>query len=534
MYTHPAGSPAGALTVEASLGLPSLRRGAPRVVAGREGLGRPIRWAHAAEVPNIARLLKGGELLLTTGVGVGRTAVDQRRFMRGLVERNVAGVIVELGYAFSSLPPSFMEAADEGGVPLVELHREVMFVEVTEEVHSSIISRQLALLRRGEELHRRFTELLLDGSGIPEILSVLATTIGNPVVLEKLGEGVLYHALHRSGDADVLAAWELIREDPLRDARAIVRPVPGSSSKTWGWLAAVPVDSPLGEFDEVALERAVGLVALALLRVRQETLLATRERGNFLFDLISGRTSMSDAAARAAALGFDSRSGVLLPVVLVPHKPTVEAAWTAVWRGFREEMLSRSIPVLLGSRGADEHTLIVLGVAAAARRESVIELAVEALRRRIEQHAGSAESCVIAAGPASVGWEQLAEALRQAIDLAALARSAPPRPWHDADAANLDGLLLRLRDDARLQQFAAIRLAPLLDHDRRRTSKLMPTLRALCDQRWHKSEAARVLHLNRQSLYPRLERIQQLLGVDLESQDDRLALELALRMHESS
>ena len=118
----------------------------------------------------------------------------------------------------------------------------------------------------------------------------------------------------------MLAAWELIPEDPLRDARAIVRPVPGSSSKTWGWLAAVPVDSPLGEFDEVALERAVGLVALALLRVRQETLLATRERGNFLFDLISGRTSMSDAAARAAALGFDSRSGALLPVVLVPQQ----------------------------------------------------------------------------------------------------------------------------------------------------------------------------------------------------------------------
>jgi purine catabolism regulator len=232
--------------------------------------------AHSGEVPNIARLLKGGELLLMTGMGVGRAAVDQRRFMRGLVERHVAGVIVELGHVFSSVPPSFVEAADAGGVPLVELHREVMFVEVTEEVHSNIISRQLALLRRGDELHRRFTELLLDGSGIPEILSVLATTIGNPVVLEKLGEGVLYHAVHRSGDADVLAAWELIREDPLREARAIVRPVPGSSSKTWGWLAAVPVDSPLGEFDEVALERAVGLVALALLRVRRRRRCARR------------------------------------------------------------------------------------------------------------------------------------------------------------------------------------------------------------------------------------------------------------------
>lgn len=534
MYNRPAASSAGALTVESALGLPSLRRGAPRVVAGRRGLDRPIRWAHAAEVPNIAQLLKGGELLLTTGVGLGRAVADQRRFMRGLVERSVAGVVVELGYAFPSLPVSFVEVAEDGGMPLVELHREVMFVEVTEEVHSSILSRQLAVLRRGDELHRRFTGLLLDGAGIPEILTTLATTIGNPVVLEKMREGVLYHAVNRAGDADVLATWDLIREDPLRDERAIARPVPGSSSQTWGWLAALPLDSPLDEFDQVAVERAVGLVALALLRARQETLLATRERGNFLLDLISGRASLQDAPARAAALGFDHRTGTLLPVALLPGEPATEAAWTAVWRGFREEMRSRSIPVLLGSRGAGEHTMIVLGIAGPARRASTIEVAVTALRRRIEQHTGSAERCVIAVGAAAQGWEQLADVLRQAIDVASGALSGPPRPWHDADAANLDCLMLRLRTDERLQQFATLRLSPVIEHDRRRTAKLMPTLRALCSQGWRKSEAARALHLNRQSLYPRLERIEELLGVDLESQDDRLALELALRVYDES
>src|ERR1700691_4278344 len=154
MYTHPAGSPAGALTVEASLALPSRRRGAPRVVAGREGLDRPIRWAHSAEVPNIARLLKGGELLLMTGMGVGHMAVEQRSFVRGLIEAGVAGVIVELGHVYSSLPMAMVETADHGRLPLVQLHREVRFVEVTEEIHSSIVSRQLAVLRRGEELHR--------------------------------------------------------------------------------------------------------------------------------------------------------------------------------------------------------------------------------------------------------------------------------------------------------------------------------------------------------------------------------------------
>jgi PucR family transcriptional regulator, purine catabolism regulatory protein len=534
MYNRAVASAAGGVTVEAALSLPSLRRGGPRVMAGRGGLDRPIRWAHSAEVPNIARLLKGGELLLMTGMGVGHTAVEQRSFVRGLIEAGVAGVIVELGHVYSSLPMAMVETADHGRLPLVQLHREVRFVEVTEEIHSSIVSRQLAVLRRGEELHRRFTELLLDGAGVSEILGTLSETIGNPVVLAKLDGGVLYHAVHRSTDAEALAAWDLINDDPLSERRAIVRAVPGSSSETWGWLAALPLDSPLDDFDQVTVERAVGLVALALMRSRQETLLATRERGNFLSDLLTRGMPAADAAARAAALGFDHRDGALLPLALNTRRPRSEIAWSSVWRGFRQEMHWRSTAAMVGSHGAPDQTLIVLAVRDRSRRSAAIEAAVRALRQRIEQHIGSADEVVIAAGPVATGWEQLPDALRQAIETAANARSAPPRPWYDADPSNLDGLMLQMRGDERMRRFADQRLAPVLDHDRRRAAKLMPTLRALCQQGWRKSDAARALHLNRQSLYPRLERIEELLGVDLESPNDRLALELALCLHDDA
>jgi purine catabolism regulator len=532
MYEQQGSSSAEMVTVEVALALPSLRRGGPRVMAGRAGLGRPIRWAHSAEVPNIARLLKGGELLLMTGMGVGHSAVEQRTFMRGLVDAGVAGVVVELGHVYSSLPDALVQAADVGGMPLVELHREVLFVEVTEEIHSNIVSRQLAVLQRGEELHRRFTELLLDGSGVPEILAALAATIGNPVILAKLDGGVLYHAIHRSADAEVLGAWEMIRDDPQRESRAMARPVPGSSSETWGWLAALPLDSPLDDFDQVALERAVGLVALALLRSRQETLLATRERGNFLWDLVTRRASIADAAARASALGFAHQDGALLPLALNSRRPTSDQAWSSVWRGFRQEMHWRSTPVMVGSHGAPDQTLIVLGMRDPFRRRATIEPAVQALSQRIEQHIGPADQVVIAAGPVATSWEQLPDALRQAIQTASSARSAEPRAWYDADPATLESLMLQLRGDERLQTFSQHRLAPVVEHDRRRAAKLMPTLQALYRQGWRKSDAARALHLNRQSLYPRLERIEQLLGVDLESPEDRLALELALRLRQ--
>ena len=47
-----------------------VRRGEPRVVAGEESLDRLVRWVHAIELPDAARLLRGGELVLTTGIAL--------------------------------------------------------------------------------------------------------------------------------------------------------------------------------------------------------------------------------------------------------------------------------------------------------------------------------------------------------------------------------------------------------------------------------------------------------------------------------
>ncbi|GAA3497044.1 hypothetical protein GCM10019016_041450 [Streptomyces prasinosporus] len=66
----------------------------------------------------------------------------------------------------------------------MQLHREVPFVTVTEEIHTEIVNGHYALLQRAEEVHRRCTEALLGGGGAPQVLEILAGFTGNPVFLE--------------------------------------------------------------------------------------------------------------------------------------------------------------------------------------------------------------------------------------------------------------------------------------------------------------------------------------------------------------
>ena len=49
-----------------------------RLLAGDEEADRPIRWVHVSELEDPTPWLKGGELILTTGLGIGTTPAKQR------------------------------------------------------------------------------------------------------------------------------------------------------------------------------------------------------------------------------------------------------------------------------------------------------------------------------------------------------------------------------------------------------------------------------------------------------------------------
>ncbi|OKI50309.1 PucR family transcriptional regulator [Micromonospora sp. CB01531] len=196
-------------TVREVLALVPVRHGAPRLVAGDAGLDRPVRWVHVAEVPDIATLLGGGELVLTTGIGLPADDAGLRAFIGDLADVGVSGLVVELGRRYISGVPRVMAAAAERrGLPLVELRRATPFVRITEAVHALIVDAQLTELRATEEIHQRFTELSVEGAGPEEVVRQAAELSGCPVVLENLSRRVLAYDPAGESAELLLDGWE--------------------------------------------------------------------------------------------------------------------------------------------------------------------------------------------------------------------------------------------------------------------------------------------------------------------------------------
>lgn len=522
------------VTIRRVLELPVVRRGVPEVVAGANLIDRPLRWVHAAEVQNIASLLKGGELLLTTGMGLGSDAVRQRRIACELADRGVGGLVLELGSTFAAVPPALVAACRDAELPLVALHRPVPFVEVTEAIHAEIINSQFAIMQRGEDLHLRFTDLLLQGAGVTEMLDALAETTGNPVLLRRPGGDVIAVAPHGLPQADVLAAWDTAARGLPGAPAFFERPVPsGEAGRPSAALVVLGLKAAPDDFSAVALERAVALVGLALQHDRGEHAISHRERGAFLADVLRGDLLEADAAARAATFGF--RAETLLPIAIGRRAPRIggltkaeDADWVQVWGDVRRALEAQHTPAVLGHLG--EGTLLVVGLRSPQERVEAAERAVQTVRTAAERRLGSADAAVVCLGIAAASWRALAGAAEQALTTLPAAAAVSGRRWHDMVVPDVELLFVGLRDASVLRDFTVATLAPVIAHDARKSAKLLPTLEVYCAHGGRKAAAARELQLERRSLYHRIARLEALLSASLSDPDTLLGVSIALRM----
>jgi len=527
--------PVQRLTVRDALELPALRSGAPEVVTGREHLDRPVRWVHVAEARNIASVVKGGELLITEGRLFTTSDLEQRRLVAELAERRIAGIVLELGSFFASVPRLLIDECRAHGVVLIALHLQVPFIEVTEAIHTTIVNEQVTLLNSGQELQERLTGLVLSGAGLPEVLDELAGVLGNPVVYEREHGGLVYRALHGSTEGDLTAGWESFVRELDTAPSAIQRNLPAITGRAAGRLVTLALQRPFTESDRITLDRGAATVGLIVMRDSHDHEFAERCRRGFLSALLDGQVAPINAESRATAAGF--AAPIMMPIAIRTARHHRHRAvgvetqlWQQTWTDVLADLTGRRTAVMIDPRGTAASTLVVLGLEDVGRRATAAANFAALVMKTAERHLGEPNAAVICVGPAVHTWQSAVEGLQTTVDALDGAVHAPPRLWHDALDLDLDRLIWSLRDNPDLERFARLRLDELMNHDRKRGTELVTTLKVLLQQNGQKAETARALHLERQSLYNRVQRIEALLNVDLSDPDTRLGLHLALRV----
>ena len=536
-------------TVAEVLALDPVRSGAPKVLAGADRLNAQVRWVHVIELTQAAHLLRGGELVLSTGIALPDDAVGLSRYVAELAAVGVSALAVELGSRYSrSLPAALISAASDHQLPLIVLERETQFIEITEAVHALIIDAQLTELRSAERLHQVFTELAVSGAPADEVVRQTATLAGYPVILENLAHQVLACAPLGQDAASLLAGFtgrsraaQLSGRTGFDEASGWLITIIGARGEDWGRLVMLR-GTGQAPGDVALIERAATTLALGRLLDHQTESLERQAHRTILAAFLGhGYGDPAEAEARARALGVPVAGRLLQAVVVRVARTAVQAGPSrlptagtdlpglaaqaraaGVADAIADVCRQQRLPALVGL--LDEQRVAVL-LALPPQSDPVAtlgKLAAE-LRPRLSP------DDVIGAGSAVESVGAVQRSLLEADHVAEAAARANARlPYYRLPDLRLRGLLHLLRDDPRLLAFSERELGPLLVHDDAAGTQLVAALTAYLESGGNKAAAAKRAHLARPTMYERLRQIEDVLGIDLEPVESRLSVHVAL------
>ena len=490
-----------------------------------------LRWVHSSEVLEIAPLLSGGELLLTGGDALVAASEGRRvEYVRQLAARGVGALAVETGQTLPSLPSSMIGAAEEAGLPLIEFRKVVPFVGIMQAINSMLVSESVAHLRRADEASHAMAVELAHGSSLDQMLAVLAGIVEAGLELSTVSGVTLGSAAAAGGDT-VPADRDTAEthgnaagpDGTATDGTVINIDVPVRGVPSARLAISVP---PHGDVNlaRVAGGRCVDILSLALLQRMPPGL--KEVAGTALLRAVSSGSQPWRLQQLAPAAGIQASATVVTVVVRSSTSQQLREAMDKVLKKSAQPSASY----------VDNSELLALAVLPHDREAAARAELVDALRG-LPVGTGT----VTAVGPLAAGIKKapwsLAEA-RCALDLAgnnsfrAPEHAAPPTGGLVVDVEELavERLAAQHLDQAARQAYVRQQLGPVLEHDERRNSQLLATLATWLDSGCNTAQAARELHVERQSMHHRLQRIFELCGGDPRGTGRLAALHLATRL----
>ncbi|MDH6181077.1 purine catabolism regulator [Microbacteriaceae bacterium SG_E_30_P1] len=535
-------------TVAQTLEFPTIVRGDPVVVAGAAGLDRRVRWVHMSEIVNIAGLLHGGEMLLTMGIVFPDDAAELTAYVDRLVEAGAAALVIGLGPRYPDrLPTALVEAAESRGLPLIALRRKIAFIDVTEEVHASLIDVQIRDLQASESIHMIFSALAVQGSKPELVLRQVAKLSGFAVVLENRSRQILAFDPAERAAGDVLAEWAEHNGQPHRPVRTYYDPLSGWLQTTvgargndWGRLVLMAPSAGARDLDAtldptmtvprsliMLVEQAASTLAIGRLVDRESHLLDLTTHSSVLAHLLSGDGDPGELEEQAQALGVSFRRSRLAAFAFRSRDSSSQDPRD------RQRAL-RAIASAISDAGADRGRSSLVAPVDDFTVGMVTTVPggisdIDEAARIVERLDKAGITVIAACGGGGRGAAAARTALLEAIETAGTAASMGwSEPVVTASDLGLRGLIHTLRDDPRVIQFAERTVGALVAYDLEHRTTLVPLLRHFLDAGRNKAVAARNAFVSRPWMHERLRLIGDVLGVDLDDEATCLDLQVAL------
>ncbi len=514
-----------------------------RLIAGHEGLDREVKWSHVLEVQDLDSLINGGELILTTGVGLQLDLMTQFHYVKKLIDRQVSCLCIEIGPYFEEIPEEIIKLADFHAFPIIIFEKKVRFVDITQDLHTYIINQHHQMLSQLDTMSRKFNSLSLTHNGILKILQELNHFFKQSAIFITEKPKLYYYPSESK-------VWEtqirlLLEQSSGHYAEPNSLVVGGQSfailpveglGQVLGHLCLQRSQAVPEDFAFLILDRAALAIAQILLRDRTIEERKQNNEDDFVRNLINGRPVDDEDLQTFVPVPSKNMYYRIFHIQLaISEKNLHPSDWEEI--KLQRLMSIRTLlkrcgffPALSCSKNSITAIACFLADNRVKEEKSRSLQAIEQIREMNGSNYIDGQLCQFGISSVYQAFSQANKAYAEALKVEEMCqKGVAESPFYED--LGLYKILLEIEDPDFLRTYADSYLAPIFEYDNKMDSNLFETLAVYLESNGSKKDTAERLFIVRQTLYHRLEKLEMILGADFMAPANRLALESAVKAY---
>ena len=515
------------------------------VLSGEGLLDRPVSWTTVIHPEDdiVSKAVQKRELILVAPVSNPPKAHNDTELVQWAARSGASAVVL-----FGAVSATALAESKSRDLPILALTGDVRIREVEKSIISLLVNRKGQIERRGTQIYRQLTQISSRNEGMDGLLAAMARLTKKTVIVHDKRLHPLSHKLQ----AEFAGIWDdieyfLKKQDnlpvELHDRHRVVEvdppvlmqalPVSGvarlvapiiAKSLGRGYLSIIGRESDLDEIDQLVCEHGAAACALEMAKQKAVNETEKRLRGTFLDRLLLGDVSLQEAIRQGERFNHDMTQ--------------THVAFVLSWRGENQPSLRRLetiVNVIIARQQAAalvwmrerEGEVVVFH---ATDFEDPIDHSLILSQAFSEEINRQYPLNRVAIGLGQVArevnvWRSSYRDAVQAKELAERLQTDIPLYIGDLGVYQL---ILSLSDRDKLADFCELTLGTLGEYDMRQNADLIRTLEAFFNCHGNLSQTAESLIVHRNTLLYRMNRINEIAGIDLNRPETRLALHLAL------
>jgi len=515
------------------------------VLSGEGMLDRPVSWTTIIHPEDdiVSKSVQRSELILVASVSNPPKAHSDTELVQWAASASASAVVFSDQVSTTALAES--KARD---LPVLALSGDVRIREVEKSIISLLVNRKGQIERRGTQIYRQLTQISSRNEGMKGLLAAMARLTKKTIIVHDKR----LHALAHKLQPEFAGIWDdieffLKKQDnlpvELHDRHRVVEvdppvlmqalPVSGvarlvapiiTKSLGRGYLSIIGRESDLDEIDQLVCEHGAAACALEMAKQKAVNETEKRLRGTFLDRLLLGDVSQQEAIRQGERFNHDMTR--------------THVAFVLSWRGDSQPSLRRLETIVNATIAGQQAPALVwmrkregeVVVFHATDFENPIDASLalsDAFSQEINRQY-PLNHIAIGLGQVARDVNVWRSSYRDAVKAKELAeRLQTDIPLFIGDLGVYQ-LILSLSDRDKLADFCEVTLGTLSEYDSRQKADLIKTMEAFFNCHGNLSQTAESLIVHRNTLLYRMNRINEIAGIDLNRPETRLALHLAL------